>query len=136
MRFKLVGITEDMRLRPALRTARERQQSLVYLPLPPDSLACLCSVLHHEDIAGDGNAHRMIGVPCRLELAPVERDTFADLLRRRKLVEQEIEATACAGRDRSCAAGGQPQWRGWPLGGGGGGTTPPATEEERPQRGG
>ena len=115
MRFGRVGVPEDVRSRPALRTARERQQSLVYLRLPSDGLMLLRGVARDEDIAGDGNAHRLERVACRLELAAVERDALADLLRRRELVEQEIEAAACAGRDRGFAAGRQPQRRVRPL---------------------
>ena len=88
MRFRRVGVPEDVRPRPALRAARERQQSLVHLRLPSDGLMLLGGVARDEDIAGDGNAHRIERVARRLELAPVERDAFPDLLGRRELVEQ------------------------------------------------
>src|SRR5215475_9197888 len=75
----------------------------------------LRDVARDEDISGDGNAHRLERVACRLKLAPVERDAFADLLRRCELVQQKIKAAACAGRDRGLATSGQPQWRMRPL---------------------
>ena len=115
MRFRRLRVPEDVRPRTALRTARERQQSRVYLRLPSDRLMLLRGVARNEDIAGDGDAHWLERVARRLELAPIERDAPADLLGRCELVEQEIEAAACAGRDRSWAAGRQPQWRVRPL---------------------
>src|SRR5262245_47814511 len=75
----------------------------------------LRDVARDEDISSDGNAHRVERVACCLKLAPVKRDTFADLLRRRELVKQKITAAARASRDRGLAAGGQPQWRMRPL---------------------
>src|SRR5260370_41223813 len=87
----------------------------MYLRLPPDGLLLLRGVACDENIAGDGNAHRFEPVAYRLELAPVKRDAFTDLLRRRELVDQEIVAAPPAGRERSCAAGSQPQWWEPPL---------------------
>ena len=110
-----VGVAEDVRARPAFGAARERQQSAVDLRLPLECLVLLGGVLGDEDIAGDGDAHRLEHVPGRLELTPVERDAFRDLPRGRKLVEQEIEAAPRAGRDRAVAAGRQPQRRVRPL---------------------
>ena len=53
----------------------------MYLRLPADGLMLLRGVVRDEDIASDGNAHRIERVACRLELVPVECDAFADLLR-------------------------------------------------------
>jgi hypothetical protein len=57
----------------------------VYLGLPTDGFMLLRGVARDKDIAGDGNTHRLERVACRLKLAPVERDAFANLLRRREL---------------------------------------------------
>src|SRR5262249_19750171 len=74
-------------------------------------LVLLCVVTGDIDVAGNGNAHRIEGVARCLELAPVERDALADLLRRRELVEQQVETSARADRDRLRTAGRQPQRR-------------------------
>ena len=64
----------------------------MHLRLPADRLLLLGGVLRDENIAGDGDAHRVEHVAGHLELTPVERDALADLLRRRELVEQQIVA--------------------------------------------
>ena len=69
----------------------------MYLGLSCDGLLFLGGVVRNEDIASDCNARRLERVARSLKLSPVERDAFADLRRRRELVEQQIEAAACAG---------------------------------------
>jgi len=104
-----------MGARPAFGAAGERQQPAVDRRLSLEGLILLGGVPRDEDVAGDGDAHRLEYVSGRLELMPVERDALRDLPRGRELIEQEIEPAPRAGGDRAVAARRQPHRRMWPL---------------------